>query len=225
MRDLYRSGEPYLYGFSEHVVPRPADWPAAHRISGYWFLDQASQWEPPGALTDFLDSGPPPVYMGFGSMPGDVARNMLRLSVEAIGKTGQRAILLGGWGEAGGLESPDHILTLTSAPHDWLFPRVSAVVHHGGAGTTAAGLRAGKPTLVVPFFADQPFWGRRIHELGAGPEPVSPKELTAGRLAQAIQEAVTDAAIAARAEALGEKIRKEDGVGRAVDFILDHFTR
>jgi UDP:flavonoid glycosyltransferase YjiC (YdhE family) len=195
MRDLYRYGEPFLYGFSEHVVPRPSDWPATHRISGYWFLDQASHWEPPETLADFLASGPPPV------------------------------ILLGGWAEAGSLDGSDDVLTITSAPHDWLFPRVSAVVHHGGAGTTAAGLRAGRPTLVVPFFADQPFWGRRVHELGAGPEPLSPKKLTADRLAQAILQTVTDPAIETRAGALGEKIREEDGVRRAAEIILDHFTR
>jgi UDP:flavonoid glycosyltransferase YjiC (YdhE family) len=225
MRDLYRSGEPYLYGFSEHVVPRPSDWPAVHRISGYWFLDRGSHWEPPEALTDFLASGPPPVYMGFGSMTGDVARKMLHLSLEAVGKTGQRAILLGGWAETRRLDGFDHILTLPSAPHDWLFPRVSAVVHHGGAGTTAAGLRAGRPTLVIPFFADQPFWGRRVHELGAGPEPISPKKLTADHLARAIQRAAKDPAMRARAEAIGKKIRGEDGVERAAEIVLDHFTR
>jgi UDP:flavonoid glycosyltransferase YjiC (YdhE family) len=225
MRDLYRCGEPYLYGFSEHVVPRPLDWPAVHRISGYWFLNQAQNWEPPEALSDFLSSGPPPVYMGFGSMAGDVARRMLRLSLEAIGKTGQRAILLGGWAEAQRPERSDHILTLASAPHDWLFPRVSAVVHHGGAGTTAAGLRAGRPTLVVPFFADQPFWGRRVNDLGAGPPPLSPKKLTADHLARAIHQTATDPGMRARAAAVGEKIRGEDGVERAAEIILDQFTR
>jgi UDP:flavonoid glycosyltransferase YjiC (YdhE family) len=150
---------------------------------------------------------------------------MLRLSLEAIQKTGRRAVLLGGWAEAQALEGTDHIFTLTSAPHDWLFPRVSAVIHHGGAGTTAAGLRAGKPTLVVPFFADQPFWGRRVHELGVGPEPLSPKKLTADRLAQAIQQAATDPAISAQAATLGERIRGEDGVERAAEIILDHFGR
>jgi UDP:flavonoid glycosyltransferase YjiC (YdhE family) len=225
MRDLYRSGEPYLYGFSEHVVPRPTDWPAVHRVSGYWFLDQGSHWEPPEALTDFLASGPPPVYLGFGSVTGSVARRMLHLSLEAIGKTGQRAILLGGWAEAQRLESYDRILTLTSAPHDWLFPQVSAVVHHGGAGTTAAGLRAGRPTLVLPFFADQPFWGRRVHALGAGPKPLSPKKLTADRLAQAIQQTATDRAMRARAAEVGGRIRGEDGIDRAAEIVLDHFTR
>jgi UDP:flavonoid glycosyltransferase YjiC (YdhE family) len=225
MRDLYRSGEPYLYGFSEHVVPRPTDWPAGHRVSGYWFLDQDSPWEPPGSLADFLASGPPPICMGFGSMTGDVARRMLRLSLEAIGKTDERAVLLGGWAEAERLGSSDQILTLTAAPHDWLFPRVSAVVHHGGAGTTAAGLRAGRPTLVIPFYADQPFWGRRVHALGAGPQPLSPKKLTAGRLAGAIQLTAKDPAMRTRAGAVGEKIRGENGVERAAEIVLDHFTR
>ncbi len=112
---------------------------------------------------------------------------------------------------------------MESVPHGWLFPRVSAVVHHGGMGTTAAGLRAGRPTIICPYFHDQPFWGKVVHDLGAGPRPIPQAELSVDRLAEAIRQATTDAAMRHRAAALGEKIRAEDGVGRAVAVIRRHF--
>jgi sterol 3beta-glucosyltransferase len=144
---------------------------------------------------------------------------MTRLVVEALERAGQRAILLGGWSELGSADMPDFVLDVDYVPHDWLFPRVAAVVHHGGAGTTAAGLRAGVPTVVVPFFADQPFWGWRVHELGAGPKWIPRKKLTAAKLAAAIQQALNDPAINQRAEGLGQCIRAEDGIGTGVRLV------
>ena len=218
-RRLYQKREPYIYGFSEFVVPRPRDWPDWHYTTGYWFLDGADDWSPPVGLLDFLSSGPKPIYVGFGSMSGRTARQLADVAIKAVTLAKQRAVLLGGWAQAHERVLPDHIYAIESAPHDWLFPRMAAVVHHGGAGTTAAGLRAGVPSVIVAFFADQPYWGRRVHALGVGPKPILRKELTAQRLADAITQAVTDEEMQRHAAALGEKIRAEDGVARAVETV------
>jgi UDP:flavonoid glycosyltransferase YjiC (YdhE family) len=210
---------PILYGYSPSVIPRPSDWGDYQQIAGYWFLDSAQGYEPPAALTAFLESGPPPVYVGFGSMVDHKREEMTHLVVEALGQAGQRAILLGGWSELGSADMPDFILRVDYVPHDWLFPRLAAVVHHGGAGTTAAGLRAGVPTVVVPFTADQPFWAWRVYELGAGPRWIPRKKLTAGKLAAAIQQAVSDSAMIQRAQELGQSIRAEDGVRSGVQLV------
>ncbi len=146
-----------------------------------------------------------------------------RLVDEALGGAGQRAILLGGWSELGLADMPDSIQRVDFVPHDWLFPRVAAVVHHGGAGTTAAGLRAGVPTVVVPFFGDQPFWAWRVHQLAVGPKWIPRKKLTAGKLAAAIGQAVNDPAMIQRAEALGHRIRAQDGIGAGVQ-LVEHFA-
>ncbi len=223
IRHERRADAPLLFGFSPSVFPRPSDWPKRASVTGYWFLDAPETWRPPDDLRDFLDAGPPPVYVGFGSMVSPDPRAATGMVVEALGRTGQRGILLTG---AGAFESeglPDEVLALESAPHDRLFPRMAAVVHHGGAGTTAAGLRSGVPSIVVPFFADQPFWARTVHALGVGPRPIPRKRLTAERLANAIEEAVTSREIREQAERLGAKIHAEDGVGRAVEIISDHF--
>jgi len=221
---LYQKREPFVYGFSEHVVPRPRDWPDWHHITGYWFLDSADDWSPPASLVDFLSSGPKPIYVGFGSMSGRTARQLADLTVEAVTLAKQRAVLLGGWAEAHERELPDHIYAVESAPHEWLFPRVAAVVHHGGAGTTAAGLRAGVPSVIIPFFADQPYWGWRIHALGVGPKPIMRKELTAKRLAEAITRTVADEEMRRHAAELGEQIRAEDGIGTAVAIITQYLS-
>jgi len=142
--------------------------------------------------------------------------------IESLRLTGQRGIILSGWAGLGADDVPDNVYFVDSAPHDWLFPQVAAVVHHGGAGTTAAGLRAGRPSVITPLFGDQPFWGRRVHDLGAWPEPVRQKSLTAGVLADRIRQAVTDEAIGRHAARLSELIRGEDGVARAVEAFEHH---
>ena len=210
---------PFLYGYSAHVLPRPDDWPDTQHVTGYWFLNQQEEWQPPDDLVAFLEAGETPIYIGFGSMVDRDAEDLTRLVVKALSMVGQRAILLGGWANLGEAKLPDNIFKVDNIPHEWLFPRVKAVVHHGGAGTTAAGLRAGKPSVIIPFFSDQPFWGWRVHKLGAGPKPIPRKKLTPERLAQAIICAVQDQDIRARAEKLGKKIRAEDGVANAVDLI------
>jgi sterol 3beta-glucosyltransferase len=210
---------PILYGYSPSVISKPPDWGNSQHITGYWFLEDAQNYEPPVELKTFLDSGPPPVYVGFGSMVDHEREETTRLIVEALRKTTQRAILLGGWSDLGSVELPDFILRVDSVPHDWLFPRMAAVVHHGGAGTTAAGLRAGVPTVIVPFTVDQPFWAWRVHELGVGPKWILRKRLTVEKLAAAIDQAAHDQSMAQRAKALGRMICAEDGLGAAVHLI------
>ena len=210
---------PILHAFSKHVISRPSDWPDSADITGYWFLDRSQDWNPPNELASFVDEGSPPVYVGFGSMAGRNPERLARIVVGALEKSGLRGILATGWGGLKPENLPASVLVIDDAPHDWLFPRVAAVVHHGGAGTTAAGLRAGKPTIVCPFFGDQPFWGRRVDELGVGPAPIPQKKLTVVNLSEALQKATKDPTIRANAAALGEKIRAEDGVKEAVRLI------
>jgi UDP:flavonoid glycosyltransferase YjiC (YdhE family) len=210
---------PRVLGYSRHVVPHPADWPATLHTTGYWFLDAVQGWTPPLELTAFLTSGAPPICIGFGSMTTEDAQGLTRLIVAAVERAGGRAVLLGGWGRLGAAALPATIFSLDAAPHGWLFPRMAAVVHHGGAGTTAEGLRAGIPTVVVPHLGDQPFWGRRVAELGVGPKPIPKGRLTADRLVVAIRQAAADVTIRDRAQALGQQIRAEDGVALAVEQI------
>lgn len=210
---------PVVYGYSPLVVPRPPDWPATVHVTGYWYLDPPSGWTPPDELVRFLDDGPPPIYIGFGSMSSRRPEETTDLVLRALTRTGQRAVLVSGWGGFRKADLPDSVLMIDSVPHDWLFRRVAAVVHHGGAGTTAAGLQAGVPSIIIPFFGDQPFWGQRVAGLGVGPEPIPRRQLSVERLATAIEEAVVDKEMRRRAADLGEQIRAENGVGRAVEVI------
>jgi UDP:flavonoid glycosyltransferase YjiC (YdhE family) len=211
-----RRAAPVLYAFSPHVVPPPADWPAHAAVTGYWFLDEADAWQPPADLVAFLQAGPPPVYIGFGSMSNSAPGKTLALILDAVRQSGQRAVVAAGWGRVQADSLPDNVLGVSDVPHAWLFPRVAAVVHHGGAGTTAAGLRAGRPALIVPHMSDQPFWGRRLHALGVALPPVPRHALTARRLAAGLRQLVNDPELQSRAAALGEKLRAERGVQQAL---------
>jgi sterol 3beta-glucosyltransferase len=209
-----------IYGFSPSVLPTPADWPPNHHVTGYWFSDEPTGWQPPAHLVRFLENGPPPVYVGFGSMPGDDMMRVARVVLEALRLSNQRGVLLSGWGElSGSLSLPETTCSLETVPHSWLFPRMRAVVHHGGMGTTAAGLRAGIPSVIIPAGADQPFWAQRVEQLGVGVHCASFSKVTADQLAAALREVTTDTALRQRAAALGERISAEDGVGQAVAVI------
>ena len=223
--ELRRSREPILHGWSRHVLSHPPEWGDHLQVTGYWFLDRPRGWQPPAGLEDFLDSGPAPVSAGFGSMSGGDPEELTEMVLGALKSAGQRGVLLTGWGGVSNADLPDEVFKIEETPHDWLFPRVAAAVHHGGAGTTAASLRAGVPTVVVPFFADQSFWGARVAGLGVGPSPVPRRKLSAALLAGAIRRAVFDAGMRKRARLLGEKIRAEDGVGRAVETFHSHVLR
>lgn len=199
-------------GRSPALIPKPKDWGPHISISGFFFLSLASNYQPDPDLAEFLAAGPPPVYIGFGSIVVDDPDAMTKLIFEAVEKTGQRALVSKGWGGLGGddLGKPDNVFMLGNCPHDWLFQHVSCVVHHGGAGTMAAGIALGRPTVIVPFFGDQPFWGAMVARAGAGPPPIPYKELTADGLANAILEALKPETLE-RAKELGEKIREEKG--------------
>ena len=216
---------PILAGFSKYVLPSPPDWEENIHITGYWYLDTPG-FEPLPALQAFLDAGAPPLYIGFGSMPSQNPEQVTELVIQALAMSAQRGILLTGQGVLGcGMtqrSSTHPVYFVDSIPHDWLLPRIAAVVHHGGAGTTAAGIRAGIPSILVPIGADQRLWAYRVKALGIGPSPIPRSRLTAERLANAITQAVTDQAMRQRAAALGEKARAEDGVGKAVRIICQY---
>jgi sterol 3beta-glucosyltransferase len=207
---------PVLYPISPRVVPPPADYPPTAHMTGYWFLPQQASWQPSAELIRFLEDGDTPIYIGFGSMVSEDTAAFTRLIIDAVGRSGARAVLATGWGGIKASDLPASIFKLDEAPHDWLFPRMKAVVHHGGAGTVAAGLRAGKPTGIVPFLADQPFWGNRLHALGIAPKPIPQKALTVEHFADILTTLATDALMRQRAEAIGAQISAEDGVGEAV---------
>ncbi|KZV64473.1 glycosyltransferase family 1 protein [Peniophora sp. CONT] len=215
---------PWTYCLSPSLVPRPDDWKNHIDIVGFYFVEQDTGYKPPKELAEFLDAGAPPVYIGFGSVVVDDPAGMTETILAAVAQSNVRALISAGWG---GLSSstplPSNVFILgnISVPHDWLFARVAAVCHHGGAGTIAAGLRAGRPTIVVPFFGDQPFWGEMVHKGGAGPAPIPHKELTADRLAEALKYCTTARAKAA-AERMGEQIRAENGVQEGVMSFYRH---
>jgi sterol 3beta-glucosyltransferase len=176
-------------------------------------------YQPEKALLEFLSNGPPPVYIGFGSMVDHEREEITQIVNHALRETNQRGILLGGWSGLGSGDLPDFILQIKEVPHDWLFPKMAAVVHHGGAGTTAAGLRAGVPSVIVPTFGDQFFWGWRVHELGVGPKPIPRNKLTVTNLTNAIQRSIYNDDIKNKASVIGQQIRAENGVERAVSMI------
>ena len=213
--------QPFLYGYSPSIIPRPSDWPEWLHVTGYWFLPSNNDWKPPEELEDFLDSGPPPVYIGFGSVPIHDQEGVMQIVTESLNRLGKRGILQIGRNEGSGRVS-DNIFHAGWVPHEWLFPRMAAIVHHGGASTIANGLRSGVPSVIIPFAWDQPFWGRRIEKLGVGPSPIPRRKLTVDNLAQAITIATSNKQIAVNAAALGSRIRAEDGVARAVDIVSRH---
>ena len=222
---LYREKLPFTYGISEHVLPRPRDYPAWHCLVGYWFLDQSTGWSPPADLVEFICAGSKPIYVGFGSMNAGEAQRTTTIVLDALRSTKQRAIFLKGWGGLHAEDLPENVHMVESVPHEWLFPQVSCIVHHGGAGTTAAAFRAGIPQVILPHFADQPFWATRAHKLGVAPKPVYMKKLNAADLADAIASALQDRETQSRANALGEAIRSEDGVTRAVELVNSYLEK
>jgi sterol 3beta-glucosyltransferase len=217
--DHIRRGRPVLYGYSRCVVPVPEDWDSCNRVTGYWFPDPPPDFRPPRELERFLDSGPPPVVIGFGSMAAGDSGEWMEISRDALRMCARRGILLTGTAPVPDFPPGADVFTADFLPHAWLYGRAAAAVHHGGAGATGAALRAGIPAVTVPHNFDQPFWGNRVARLGAGPPPILRRRLTAERLAAAIDRALTDADMRRRAAALGRQIRAEDGVAAAIGVI------
>jgi sterol 3beta-glucosyltransferase len=215
---------PTIISCSDHVFPQPSDWPQHVHNTGYWFLEEEPSWKPSQELLEFLGQGLAPVYIGFGSV-GDsaLADQTTRIVIEALRRSGKRGVLATGWSGMSKLNNiPEGFFILESAPHSWLFPRMAAVVHHGGAGTTAAGFRAGVPQVVVPGGNDQFAWGQRVHELGVGSKPVPRKSLTADKLSAAIDLVLT-AQVNDAAKELGRKVQSENGAETAAGIVMDCF--
>ncbi|KAF4869925.1 Sterol 3-beta-glucosyltransferase UGT80B1 [Colletotrichum siamense] len=213
---------PFTYCWSPSLVPKPRDWGSHIDISGFFFRDPAP-YTPDPDLEAFLRAGPPPVYVGFGSIVVGGIEGLMTMVLSAIKATGVRAIISRGWSNLTGEESSD-VFYVGDCPHEWLFQQVAAVVHHGGAGTTACGLRYGKPTTIVPFFGDQPFWGAVIAKAGAGPDPIPYRSLTSQKLIHAIQYCLSPDAVTA-ARQLAESMEKENGVQSAVDSFHNHLPQ
>ncbi|MEU3573251.1 glycosyltransferase [Kitasatospora sp. NPDC036755] len=217
-RAVERANWPVLHGFSPTVVPRPADWRQELRVVGNWWPHVAEDYRLPTEVEDFLRDGPPPVFIGFGSMAAGQGERLSALAVEALRRAGVRGVVQAGW--AGITGAGDGVLTVGELPHARLFPRMAAVVHHAGAGTAAAALRAGVPSVPVPVTADQPFWADRLTRLGAATAPVRFAELTADRLAEAIRQAVEEQRLRARAQGVARAMAGEDGAGRVAEVVV-----
>jgi len=211
---------PTLTLVSEHLLPRPVDWLANQHLTGFIF-DHDEAWQPPQSLVDFLASGEKPIYVGFGSMADKKPEETTAIVLEAMRQTGKRAVILSGWAGIGQADVPNNVHILKYAPHSWLFPRLAALIHHGGAGTTAAGIRAGVPAIVVPHLSDQPYWGSLLHQNGVATKNIPRARLSVDRLVAAIHEATSSQDMQAKAAELGEKIRAEDSIGKTMQ-VIDH---
>ena len=218
--DPLRPRTPILCAWSPSVLPASRDWPPNVHVTGYYSFPDHDAYQPDQELESFLRSGKPPVCVSFGSMVNRDAEKIDDMVRTALAQTGNRGIILSGWSGVNSSSSKE-LLYMHAVPHDWLLPRCKLVIHHGGAGTTAAGLRAGIPNIVVPFMADQPFWGRRVHAVGAGPKPVPVKGLSVKKLSRAIAES-EDESLLTYAQSIGRQIGNEDGTGVAVKLIAEY---
>ncbi|OXY92862.1 glycosyltransferase [Streptomyces diastatochromogenes] len=209
-----QANRPVLHGFSTALVPRPADWRSGLQVVGNWWPHHDPAAQLPANLEDFLRAGPRPVLIGFGSMAAGDGERLSEIAVRALRRAGLRGILQSG--SAGLAADGDDVITVGDVPHTLLFPRLAAVVHHAGAGTSAAALRAGVPAVPVPVTADQPFWAARLAALGAAPTPISYRSLTAERLADALDQVVKQQTYARAAARAAQHMATEDGTGQTL---------
>ncbi|GCE21845.1 glycosyltransferase [Dictyobacter kobayashii] len=209
-----------LCAYSPLLVPRPVDWSEKIHITGFWMLEHAEAWQPERELVDFLHAGPAPIYIGFGSMSAYRPAETIEMVEQALTQTGQRGILLVDKHAYSAQKRSDNLYLTNVVAHDWLFPQMQAIVHHGGAGTTAASVQAGVPTIIVPYISDQWFWGHQVARAGVGPRPISRKQLTAKKLAELFNTAIHNQEMRQRASELGARIRSENGVEQAVKLIV-----
>lgn len=216
-RRLASQDWPVHHGYSPTVLSRPRDWRPGLHVDGYWWAPRPAGWQPPPDLADFVQAGPPPVYVGFGSTSPADADRLSELVTSALAAARVRGVVQAGW--AALAARTDDVITIGSVPHDWLFPRMAALVHHCGTGTTGAGLRAGVPAVPVPVMADQAFWARRLEKLGIGPAPLPFHRLSADRLSAAIRTAVAERHHRDRAASVAQRLRGEDGAGRVLDAV------
>jgi UDP:flavonoid glycosyltransferase YjiC (YdhE family) len=214
---------PILHGFSPHIVPKPGDWPPHLHVTGYWWPQHPGGWQPPTRLTDFLQAGPPPVYIGLGSTATAHGAQLSEIIEDAVRRAGVRAVVQRGW--AGLHCDSDEVITIGDVPHSWLLPQMSAAVHHCGAGTTAAALRAGIPSVPVTGIMDQPFWAARMHRLGVAALPMQRRSLNAESLSRSIRDVVTTGSYRARAQELSKQLDREDGAANAAAVITKLLDR
>ena len=219
IREELHHGQPFIMAYSEAFLPRPKDWPDHVEVSGFWFQDTPPSWQPPEDLVRFIEAGSPPVYAGFGSMVMKDPQATVDAVLEAVAKNNARAVIAEGWSGYKPGKLPDNIFAVKAIPHDWLLPQMAASIHHGGAGTTGASLRAGIPQIVVPFVGDQFFWGRQVEKRGVGPRGIPHASLTAAKIGDAIGLALNDRTMRKRASDMGERVRAEKGLERAADII------
>ena len=215
---------PVLYAVSPLLLQRPKAWNEHIHMTGFWTSKPNMTYTPPPDLVSFLAKKEPPIYIGFGSMVSSDMGETLQIVLEAVRLAHVRAILLKGWGGNDAWHSTPDVYVGDYIPHDWLFKQVAAVVHHGGAGTTAAGLQAGKPTLIIPFGGDQPFWGMRIHAIGCGPKPISRANLTVAKLAKALTDLKDNLSYGVAAREIGIRLTMEDGIDNAVTIIEEEIN-
>lgn len=219
---------PVFNGYSATVAPKPDDWGANMHVTGYWFLNGSDdRYHPPAELESFLTAGPPPILIGFGSMNDSRVVETITCAVAGLRERGKRVVLLRGGSCFGGeeYEMDDDIYVTDEIPHEWILPRVAAMIHHGGAGTTAASVKAGIPSIVIPFFFDQLFWGRRLHALGVAPAPIAPERVTVESIGAAIKLIDRDDRYAERVAVLSRQLATEDGVGNFVAAFHDELLR
>lgn len=222
-KEIMNGELPFLCGISDFVLPKPNDWTNNIHNTGYWYLNQNTEWQPPKALEHFLNNGEKPICIGFGSMNDKNIHRMYEEAVEIADKQKVRAILLTGWSsQKAGLETNENIYVAEAMPHSWLLPKVKAVVHHGGAGTSAAAMKAGIPSIIVPFFFDQHFWSWQMKKMGVATKPLFRKKFNAQRFEKVLLEALHNEELKAKAEKIGQLIRNEDGVAKAIQ-ILENF--
>ncbi|WP_028604232.1 glycosyltransferase [Ottowia thiooxydans] len=210
---------PHLFGYSPAVLPKPWDWGANAHVTGYWFLEQKTQFTPPAPLAEFLAAGEAPVALGFSSQIGRDAKRISSAVMDGLARSGKRGLLIAGWGGIGQADLPSNVFKVDSVPYDWLLPRVAGLVHQGGAGSTAEALRAGIPNVAVTFGYEQALWGARIARLGAGVAPIPAASLNADNLSEAIVRLVDKPRFRQNAQAVAETLRAEDGVGEVVRII------
>jgi sterol 3beta-glucosyltransferase len=218
--EIYRTAPSYM-AISPTFYERPADYPDSAHVPGYWILPALNKWQPPDDLVEFINAGKPPIYAGFGSMVPQNQEQIVQAVIDFFNISGERGLIYRGWADLHPDQVPDNVKLIDSVPFEWLFPQMKAVIHHGGAGTTAAGVRAGVPSVIVPFIADQPFWGRLIYKQRIGSWHIPAKRLNGQRLAKAVRFA-TQPHIQANAAAMGEAVRAEDGITQTIQLIEQH---
>lgn len=222
IKQQIESGMPVINGYSGHLFQQSKDWAKNIHTTGSWIIENEPNFTPPTDLLNFIENGKAPIYIGFGSMKN--INNFIitfEIIIKALEKTGQKAVVGLGWSNLNYTEPvPKNIYLVEAIAHTWLFPKMKLVIHHGGAGTTATGLTAGKPTIIIPHNADQPAWGQRVFELRVGSKPIRKTNLTAENLATAIDFALQPNIIE-NAKQLGQILRDENGVNKAVNIIVD----